>query len=111
MINWSFSDRLVRLKIGVGVSYDTDIHEAIDLILQTARGIDRVLDKPGPVCQLKNFGDSAVDLELRIWIGDLDKGIANVSSATRIGIWDTFKVHGIEIPYPQRDVHIKSQPN
>ena len=111
VINWSFSDRLVRLKIGVGVSYDTDIHEAIDLILQTARGIDRVLDKPGPVCQLKNFGDSAVDLELRIWIGDPDKGIANVSSAIRIGIWDTFKVHGIEIPYPQRDVHIKSQPN
>ena len=111
VINWSFSDRLVRLKIGVGVSYDTDLHKAMDLIVQSARGIDRVLDKPGPVCQLKNFGDSAVDLELRIWIGDPDKGVANVSSAVRIAIWDAFKEHGIEIPFPQRDVYIKSQPN
>ena len=111
VINWSFSDRLVRLKIGVGVSYDTDLHKAMDLIVQSARGIDRVLDKPGPVCQLKNFGDSAVDLELRIWIGDPDNGVANVSSAVRIAIWDAFKAHGIEIPFPQRDVHIKSQSN
>lgn len=111
VINWSFSDRLVRLKIGVGVSYDTDLHKAMDLIVQSARGIDRVLDKPGPVCQLKNFGDSAVDLELRIWIGDPENGVANVSSAVRIAIWDAFKEHGIEIPFPQRDVHIKSQSN
>lgn len=111
VINWSFSDRLVRLKIGVGVSYDTDLHKAMDLIVQSARGIERVLDKPGPVCQLKNFGDSAVDLELRIWIGDPDNGVANVSSAVRIAIWDAFKEHGIEIPFPQRDVHIKSQLN
>jgi small-conductance mechanosensitive channel len=111
VINWSFSDRLVRLKIGVGASYDTDLHKAMDLIVQSARGIDRVLDKPGPVCQLKNFGDSAVDLELRIWIGDPDNGVANVSSAVRIAIWDAFKEHGIEIPFPQRDVHIKSQSN
>ena len=111
VINWSFSDRLVRLKIGVGVSYDTDLHKAMDLIVQSARGIERVLDKPGPVCQLKNFGDSAVDLELRIWIGDPDNGVANVSSAVRIAIWDAFKEHGIEIPFPQRDVHIKSQSN
>ena len=111
VINWSFSDRLVRLKIGVGVSYDSDLHKAMDLMVQSARGIDRVLDKPGPVCQLKNFGDSAVDLELRIWIGDPDKGVANVSSAIRLAIWDTLKEHGIEIPFPQRDVHIKSQSN
>ena len=108
VINWSFSDRLVRLKIGVGVSYDADIHKAMDLIVQTARGIERVLNKPGPVCQLKNFGDSSVDLELRIWIGDPDKGIANVSSALRIAIWDAFQQHNIEIPFPQRDLHIKS---
>jgi small-conductance mechanosensitive channel len=83
----------------------------MDLIVKSARGIDRVLDKPSPVCQLKDFGDSAVDLELRIWIGDPDKGVANVSSSVRIAIWDAFKEHGIEIPFPQRDVHIKSQSN
>jgi len=55
VINWSFSDRLVRLKVGVGVSYGTDIHKAMDLMIQAARGVERVLEEPGPVCQLKNF--------------------------------------------------------
>jgi small-conductance mechanosensitive channel len=108
VINWSFSDRLVRLKIGVGVSYDADIHKAMDLMVQTARKIDRVLPKPGPVCQLKNFGDSSVDLELRIWITDPDKGVANVGSAVRLAIWDAFQENNIEIPFPQRDLHLKS---
>lgn len=108
VINWSFSDNLVRLKIGVGVAYATDIRQAMDLIVQAARGIDRVLRHPQPVCQLKNFGDSSVDLELRIWISDPEKGIANVSSAIRLAIWDTLQQHQIEIPFPQRDVHIKS---
>ncbi len=108
VINWSFSDRLVRLKIGVGVSYDTDVHKAMDLMVQAARGINRVLDDPGPVCQLKNFGDSSVDLELRIWIGDPENGISNVSSAVRLAIWDVFQEQQIEIPFPQRDLHIKS---
>ncbi len=109
VINWSFSDLLVRLKIGVGVSYKTDIHEAMDLMVKAAQGIDRVLDKPEPVCQLKNFGDSSVDLELRIWIKDPENGISNVSSALRLAIWDVFQQHHIEIPFPQRDLHIKSQ--
>jgi small-conductance mechanosensitive channel len=109
VINWSFSNALVRLKIGVGVSYDTDIHHAMDLMVQAASGIDRVLEKPGPVCQLKNFGDNAVDLELRIWVNDPDKGISNVSSAVRVAIWDVFKEHDVEIPFPQRDVHIIPQ--
>ena len=109
VINWSFSDLLVRLKIGVGVSYDTDIHKAMDLMIQSTKGVDRILKKPAPVCQLKNFGDNSVDLELRIWVNDPEKGISNVSSAVRVAIWDLFKEHQIEIPFPQRDVHIKNQ--
>jgi small-conductance mechanosensitive channel len=108
VINWSFSDRLVRLRIGVGVSYDTDIHKAIEIVEQAARGVARVLAKPAPVCQLKDFGDSSVDLELRIWIGDPDNGISNVSSAVRLSIWDLFKQHNVKIPFPQRDLHMKS---
>ena len=111
VINWSFSDRLVRLKIGVGVAYDTNIHKAMDLMIRAARGIDRILEQPGPVCQLKNFGDSSVDLELRIWIGDPENGISNVGSAVRLAIWDIFQEEHIEIPFPQRDVHVKSVPN
>lgn len=111
VINWSYSDKLVRLKIGVGVSYSADVRRAMDLMVAAAGGIKRVLSPPGPVCQLKNFGDSSVDLELRIWIGDPENGISNVSSAVRLAIWDSFAEHGIEIPFPQRDVHIKSQPS
>jgi len=110
VINWSFSDKLVRLKIGVGVSYSSDVRKAMDLMVKAAENIDRVLKQPGPVCQLKNFGDNSVDLELRIWIGDPEKGTSNVSSAVRLAIWDNFAEHGVEIPFPQRDVHIKSQP-
>jgi small-conductance mechanosensitive channel len=58
---------------------------------------------------LKNFGDSAIEMELRFWISDPENGISNVSSAVRIAIWDTFKEHNVEIPFPQRDIHIKSQ--
>lgn len=108
VVNWSFSDKFVRLKIVVGVSYDADIHEVMHLMVDAAVGVPRVMAEPKPVCQLKNFGDSAIDMELRIWISDPENGVANVSSAVRVAIWDSFKENGIDIPYPQRDVHIKS---
>ena len=106
VINWSFSDKLVRLKIVVGVSYDADVHEVSRLMVDAATKIPRVLASPKPVCQLKNFGDNSIDMELRIWINDPENGISNVSSAVRVALWDVFKENGIEIPYPQRDVHI-----
>lgn len=109
VINWSFSDKLVRLKIVVGVSYDSDIHKVMQLMVEAAVNIPRVLANPKPACQLKNFGDSSIDMELRIWISDPANGISNVSSGVRVAIWDIFKTHGIEIPFPQRDVHIIPQ--
>lgn len=109
VVNWSFSNKLVRLKIVVGVAYDSDIHAVMHLMIEAAANISRVLANPKPVCQLKNFGDSSIDMELRIWINDPENGVSNVSSAVRIALWDTFKEHGIEIPFPQRDVHMISQ--
>jgi small-conductance mechanosensitive channel len=109
VVNWSFSDKLVRLKIVVGVSYDSDIHEVMRLMVEAAVKIPRVMANPKPACQLKNFGDSAIDMELRIWISDPENGISNVSSAVRVALWDVFQEHGIEIPFPQRDVHLKTQ--
>jgi small-conductance mechanosensitive channel len=109
VVNWSFSDKLVRLKIVVGVSYGSDIHAVMRLMVEAAANITRVLANPKPVCQLKNFGDNSIDMELRIWIIDPENGVSNVSSAVRVAIWDAFKEHGIEIPFPQRDVHIIPQ--
>jgi small-conductance mechanosensitive channel len=108
VVNWSFSDKLVRLKVVVGVSYDSDIHQVMRIMVAAAVGIPRVLDDPKPVCQLKNFGDSSIDMELRLWISDPENGVSNVSSDVRIAIWDAFKANSIEIPFPQRDLHIKS---
>jgi len=109
VVNWSFSDKLVRLKIVIGVSYDSDIHAVMRLMVESAASIPRVLANPKPVCQLKNFGDNSIDMELRIWISDPENGVSNVSSAVRVVIWDAFQEHGIEIPFPQRDVHIIQQ--
>ena len=110
VVNWSYSTTLLRIRIGVGVSYGSDIHKVMELMIQAARSIDRVLDDPRPVCQLKNFGDSSIDMELRIWIQDPQNGVANVSSAVRVAIWDAFKANGIEIPFPQRVVHMADRP-
>lgn len=107
VINWSFTDRLVRLKINVGVAYETDIRAARQLIIDTAAGVKRVLKTPAPVCHLVDFGDSSVDLQLRVWVEDPEKGLANVSSELRLEIWDAFAEAEIEIPFPQRDLHIK----
>lgn len=108
VVNWSFSTSLIRLKIGVGVSYSSNVRRVMTLMIEAASKIDRVLEDPKPVCQLKDFGDHSIDLELRFWIRDPENGISNVSSAVRLAIWDAFKVGDIEIPFPQRVVHMKS---
>lgn len=106
--NWSHSDHLLRLKIPIGISYKSDPRKAIELIKQAASEVDRVLGEPACVCLLKGFGDSSVDLEARIWINDPRNGVSNVKSQVLLRIWDKFHEHGIEIPFPQRDLHIKS---
>ena len=109
VVNWSFSTTFIRLKVNVGVSYDSDVHKVIELMIAAARNTERVLDEPQPVCQLKNFGEHSIEMELRFWIRDPENGIANVSSAIRMAIWDAFKANGIEIPFPQRVVHMMEQ--
>jgi small-conductance mechanosensitive channel len=109
--NWSFSNSEVRVKIPVGVSYNADVRKAMELCLEAAADVERVLDTPKPACLLKGFGDSAVDLELRIWINDPRNGVSNVKSQVLLGVWDRFHAHAIEIPFPQRDIHIKTPEN
>lgn len=106
--NWSFSDNLVRLRLPVGISYKSDVRKAIELCVEAAQATPRIMPDPVPRCLLKGFGDSSVDLELRVWINDPPNGRANVLSEILLGIWDRFHEHGIEIPFPQRDLHIRS---
>lgn len=106
--NWSYSNELIRLKKTVGIHYKADVRQAIALCLDAAASVERILKDPKPVCLLKEFGESSVDLELRFWINDPMNGRANVSSQLLLEIWDRFHEHGIEIPYPQRDLHLRS---
>ena len=106
--NWSYSNQNIRLRKMVGVHYKSDIHKARDLCLEGAAEVDRILTDPKPACLLRDFNDSSVDLEVRFWIRDPMNGRANVISELLFNIWDKFAEHGIEIPYPQRDLHLRS---
>jgi small-conductance mechanosensitive channel len=106
--NWSFSNDLIRMHVKVGISYESDPHEAIRLALDAARNVPRVLTEPAPNCLLVNFGDSTIDLELRFWISDPVNGTANVRSQIMLNIWDLYRQHGIELPNPQRDLTLRN---
>jgi len=110
VINWSYSEDLVRLKVPVGVGYGSDLEKARDLMLAAATSSLRVLKDPKPSCLLVGFGDNAINLELRVWINDPQNGIGSAKSDLFWGIWQRFRDHGIEIPYPKRDVHLKYNP-
>jgi len=107
--NWSYSDRAVRTRIPVQISYDDDPEIAMQLLLDATDDKARILKKPEPAARLLGFGDNGIDLELRIWINDPEEGVANVVSDVNVSIWKSFKEHKITIPFPQRDVRIVSE--
>jgi len=78
------------------------------LAIDAAGAVSRILEVPNPTCLLKEFGDSAVILELRFWIRDPANGTANVRSEVMLRIWDLFREHGIEFPFPQRDLTLRN---
>lgn len=106
--NLSFDDDLVRLHIPFGISYASDLNKAITLAVAASMSIDRVLKTPQPKCNVSEFGESTVNLELRVWINDPKNGFGNVKDAVLLAVWDSFHANGIEIAFPQRDLHIKS---
>jgi len=106
--NWSYSSRNVRLRIPVGVAYSSDLALAQRLMLEAASSATRVIADPKPTVWLKGFGDSSVDHDILVWITDPEMGVGNVQSEILNKLWVLFKQHSIEIPYPQRDVHIRS---
>lgn len=108
VINWSYADPNVRVIIKVQISYDDDPEQAMALMLECAFASPRVLQDPAPTVRLMEFADSGIELQLRIWIADLEKGTGAVKSDINLAIWRAFKQHNITIPYPQRDLHIKS---
>ena len=78
------------------------------LCVEAAEMVPRVQLDPEPRYQLMGFGDSSVDMELRLWINDPQNGRGSIVSEVLLGVWDRFHEHGIEIPFPQRDLHLRS---
>ena len=110
VINWTFSDKNVRVRVPIGISYDSDPRQAIDLCLDAARSIPRIINSPEPRCLVTGFGDNSVDIELRFWIEDPSNGVGNVRSELLLAVWDRFREGGIEIPFPQQDIHVRGLP-
>ena len=105
--NWSYTDTNVRQRMPISVSYNDDLRKAIDLAVEAVQGFDRVLKDPVPRCLIMGFGDSSVNLELRLWIPDSENGISSIKSDIYLKIWDLYHEHGIHFDYPQRDIHVK----
>ncbi|MEM1381441.1 MAG: mechanosensitive ion channel domain-containing protein [Pseudomonadota bacterium] len=109
VVNWSHRDQLVRVHAPFGVAYGTkDLHRVQQLAIEAAQTTERVQKSKVPVCNLMEFGDNSVNFDLRFWITDPPNGISNVRSEVLMKIWDAFQAEGIEIPFPQRDLHIRS---
>src|SRR6202047_1784267 len=98
VINWSYTDPRIRLKLPVRVSYGDDPEVALQILLAACEGQRRVLRDPLPVSRLMHFGDSGIELELRFWIGDPQEGVNNVRSGVNRAISRLFKEHRITIP-------------
>jgi small-conductance mechanosensitive channel len=108
IVNASLPVKPLRIRIPFGISYSSDLQQAMALALEAAQSVDRILPTPEPVCLLKELGDSTVDLELRVWINDPENGLSNFKSSVLLAVWDIFHTNNIEFAFPQRDLHIKS---
>ena len=108
VVNWSYSSRDVRVKAPVGVSYGSDLELVEKLLMQAAQDTPRVLNFPEPKILLIGFGESSVDFEIRFWIDDPEEGLSNIRSDVLKRVWKLFQENDIEIPFPQRDLNLRT---
>ena len=108
VINWSYSDDLVRIDVPFGASYDADPHKVAAVAISASATVPRVVEAQMPVCWMTAFGESSLEYLLRFWIRDPQNGLTNVRGAVLLAVWDAFKTNGIGIPYPHREVIMKT---
>lgn len=104
LINWTFSDDVRRIEIPIGVAYGTDPEQVLTILLELGQQHPEVLEEPAPFALFVGFGSSSLDFELRVWTGT---DFLRVGSELRTAIDRSLKEAGIEIPFPQRDLHLK----
>jgi small-conductance mechanosensitive channel len=108
VINWSHGGDSIRSKVPIGEDYGSDIHKVKQALLEAAAAVDVVLKHPGPRVRLKGFGDSSIDFELLGWTSEMLHRRGEFISRVNFAIHDALAQHGIVIPFPQRDLHLKS---
>ena len=110
VINWSHGNKFLRLAVNFGVHYNSNPHDVIRLSLEAVKKLGgRVIIERPPECDLKEFGDSAINFVLHFWIADPENGVANIKGDVLLALWDVFKANKIEIPYPHREIFINDK--
>ena len=107
LINWSSNHPITRFSVSVGVAYGSDVELVKKLLIETAWKHQRIKTNPAPFVRFTNFGESSLDFELLFWSNYLFP-IEDVKSDLRFMIDEEFRKHGVKIPFPQRDLHLKS---
>jgi small-conductance mechanosensitive channel len=109
VVNWTFSSNISRIVVPVGVAYGTPLETVLETLLQVAREHADVLVNPEPTAIFVGFGDSSINVELRVWVGDINQR-ARIRSELGLAIDRHFRGAGIVIPFPQQDVYLHSVP-
>ncbi len=108
VINWSHTDRNIRFNFPVSVSYKEDPLNIKKLLLEVAIDNESILKEPKPDVLFKGFGDSSLDFNLRVWTREYINRPNVLKSQIYYAVFEKFKKHNVEIPFPQRDLHIKN---
>ena len=109
LVNWTHKDTSARADIAVGVAYGSDTAQVEQLLLQCAKENPRINPWPVPFVLFRDFGESSLDFELRFFIARADE-VFRIASEVRFAIDKAFREHGVEIPFPQRDIYVRSTP-
>ncbi|MGD2096121.1 MAG: mechanosensitive ion channel [Desulfobacterales bacterium] len=105
IINYTHISEKIRVRINIGIAYDANLQNAKRLILKVAEATEWVVDEPAPKVVVRNFGESSVDLQWRVWIKDARQRMNTISYITD-KVKEAFDAENIKIPYPKRDIHI-----
>lgn len=110
VINWTTDSQITRFTVSVGVAYGTDVQLVRNLLIQCAERHNDIVQNPKPVCRFINFGDSALEFEVLFWSKNRFR-IEDVKSDVRFLINSEFAKNDVRIPFPQRDIHIITNPD
>jgi small-conductance mechanosensitive channel len=107
--NWTLSDRTRRIEITVGVDYDSEPHQVLEVLREAVSGQPGLVSQPAPLVLFRNFAASALEFSVSVWTADIDDRL-EVESEARLRIFAALRAAGIGIPFPQLDLHVRSQP-